>query len=62
MTSFDYGVIAIIVLSAIVGWWRGFMYELFSLIGWLAAYIVANTFWEQRVQCCQFDNYKRDNS
>ena len=35
---------AIIVLSAVVGFWRGFMYELFSLIGWLAAYIVARTF------------------
>ena len=44
MTSFDYAVIVIIVLSALVGWWRGFMYELFSLIGWLAAYIVARTF------------------
>lgn len=47
MTSFDYAVIAIIVLSAVVGWWRGFMYELFSLIGWLAAFIVARTFSEQ---------------
>ncbi len=44
MTSFDYAVIAIIVISALVGWWRGFMYELFSLIGWLAAYIVARTY------------------
>lgn len=44
MTAFDYAVIAIIVLSAVVGWWRGFLYELFSLIGWLAAYIVARTF------------------
>jgi membrane protein required for colicin V production len=44
VTSFDFAVIAIIVLSALVGWWRGFMYELFSLIGWLAAYIVASTF------------------
>ena len=47
MTSFDYAVIAIIVLSALVGWWRGFMYELFSLIGWLAAYIVARTYSSQ---------------
>ncbi len=44
MTSFDYAVIAIIVFSALVGWWRGFLYELFSLIGWLAAYIVARTY------------------
>lgn len=47
MTAFDYAVIAIILLSALVGWWRGFMYELFSLIGWMAAYIVARTFSEQ---------------
>ena len=44
MTAFDIAVIVIIVLSALVGWWRGFMYELFSLIGWIAAYIVARTF------------------
>ena len=47
MTSFDYAVILIIVVSALVGWWRGFMYELFSLIGWLAAYIVARSFSSQ---------------
>ena len=46
MTSFDYAVIAIVLLSALVGWWRGFMYELFSLIGWIAAYIVARTYSE----------------
>lgn len=44
MTSFDYVVILVIAFSALVGWWRGFMYELFSLIGWLAAYVVARTF------------------
>ncbi len=44
MTAFDIAVILIIALSALVGWWRGFMYELFSLIGWIAAYVVARTF------------------
>lgn len=44
MTVFDFAVIGIVALSALVGWWRGFMYELFSLIGWLAAFIVARTF------------------
>jgi membrane protein required for colicin V production len=44
MTAFDFAVILIIALSALVGWWRGFMYELFSLIGWIAAYVVARTF------------------
>ena len=40
---FDIAVVVIIALSALLGWWRGFMYELFSLLGWIAAYIVART-------------------
>lgn len=44
MTEFDIAVISIIALSALLGWWRGFMYELFSLIGWIAAYVVAHTY------------------
>ncbi|GAB1232490.1 CvpA family protein [Ferrigenium sp. UT4] len=44
MTIFDLAVVAIIILSALLGWWRGFMYELFSLLGWVAAYVVARTF------------------
>ncbi len=44
MTAFDFAVIVIIALSVLLGWWRGFMYELLSLIGWVVAYIVAVTF------------------
>jgi membrane protein required for colicin V production len=44
---FDIAVLVIIALSALLGWWRGFMYELFSLLGWVAAYIVARTFSDQ---------------
>jgi membrane protein required for colicin V production len=47
MSVFDIAVLVIIALSALLGWWRGFMYELFSLIGWVAAYIVARTFSDQ---------------
>lgn len=49
MTGFDIAVIAVIVLSALLGWWRGFMYELFSLIGWGVAYVVAVTFSAQLI-------------
>lgn len=49
MTGFDVAVIAIIVASGVLGWWRGFMYELFSLIAWGVAYVVAVTFSEQFV-------------
>lgn len=47
MSFFDIAVLVIIALSALLGWWRGFMYELFSLLGWIAAYIAATTMSDQ---------------
>lgn len=47
MPFFDIAVLVVIALSALLGWWRGFMYELFSLLGWIAAYVVASTMSDQ---------------
>lgn len=44
MTWFDYAVIAIAGLSVLLGWWRGLVYEVLSLLGWVAAYLVARMF------------------
>lgn len=44
MTWFDYTVIGIIVLSALLGWWRGLVYEVLSLLGWVVAAVVARLF------------------
>lgn len=44
MPLFDLAVLLILFLSALLGWWRGFVYELFSLLGWAVAYIVARNF------------------
>ncbi len=44
MTWFDYTVIAIVILSALLGWWRGLVYEVLALLGWVAAYFVARMF------------------
>jgi membrane protein required for colicin V production len=44
MTMFDYAVLVVIGLSVGLGWWRGFVYELLSLLGWMAAYFVARLF------------------
>ncbi|MDQ3268037.1 MAG: CvpA family protein, partial [Pseudomonadota bacterium] len=41
MTWFDYTVVIIAVWSVLLGWWRGFVYEVLSLLGWAAAYAVA---------------------
>ncbi|WP_414447915.1 CvpA family protein [Burkholderia sp. 22PA0099] len=40
-TVFDYAVMAVILLSALRGAWRGFVSEVFGLIGWIAAFIIA---------------------
>jgi membrane protein required for colicin V production len=44
MTGFDYAVIAIVLFSALMGCWRGFVYEVLSLLGWIAAWVVARLF------------------
>ncbi len=44
MTGFDFTVIAIVILSALLGWWRGVVYEVLSLLGWIVAYITARLF------------------
>lgn len=42
MTWFDYTVIVIVILSALLGWWRGLVYEIFSLLSWIAAVLLTH--------------------
>jgi len=37
----DWLFLGILVLSVVVGLWRGFVFEVLSLVGWLVAYIAA---------------------
>ncbi|HET9823399.1 MAG TPA: CvpA family protein [Burkholderiaceae bacterium] len=37
----DWALLAVLVLSVAVGVWRGLLFEVLSLLGWLAAYIAA---------------------
>lgn len=41
MTVLDYVVVTVVVFSVLLGWWRGLVYEVLSLLGWVAAYMVA---------------------
>jgi membrane protein required for colicin V production len=41
MSLLDWIFIAVLALSVLIGAWRGFMYELLSLLGWIAAFVVA---------------------
>jgi membrane protein required for colicin V production len=44
MTIFDYAVLAILVVSILLSMVRGVVRELFSLAGWVVAFMVANSF------------------
>jgi membrane protein required for colicin V production len=44
MTWFDYGVLLVIAASLILGGWRGFVREAFSLGGWVAGAILGFMF------------------
>nr|WP_314540222.1 CvpA family protein [uncultured Massilia sp.] len=44
MTIFDYIVLFILVASVVISTMRGLVKEILSLVGWVAAFIVANAF------------------
>ncbi|QIW16410.1 colicin V synthesis protein [Pasteurellaceae bacterium RH1A] len=41
----DYIILGIIVFSVLVSLWRGFVREVMSLVGWVAAFLIANAFY-----------------
>ena len=41
MTALDWIVLAVFALSMLVGAWRGLVYEVLSLLGWIVAFVVA---------------------
>ena len=42
MTWLDLGVLAVLLLSIAWGVWRGLIRELFSVLGWIIAFLAAN--------------------
>jgi len=40
----DIALLSILALSVVVGLWRGFVFEVLSLLGWVAAYFAAQWF------------------
>jgi len=43
LAVFDWIVLAVIVLSSLLGMWRGLMSEVLALLAWIAAFIAART-------------------
>jgi membrane protein required for colicin V production len=50
----DLTLLAVLVLSIFVGLWRGFVFEVVSLLGWLIAYVIANLFGPLLAQALPF--------
>lgn len=44
MTGLDYTVITVLVVSIAWGAWRGLVHEVFSLAGWIMAFLAGNLF------------------
>ena len=40
----DWAMLGLLLLSVLVGLWRGLVFELMSVVGWIVAYIVAQLF------------------
>lgn len=40
----DWALLAVLALSVVIGLWRGLVFEVLSLLGWVAAYIAAQVF------------------
>ena len=55
MSHLDYFFIFIIFLSFIIGCFRGFTRELFSLVGWIFAYYFANYFSDRFLKFIPFE-------
>jgi membrane protein required for colicin V production len=43
MTEFDYIIFVVVILSILLGWWRGLVYEILSLLSWITSYFVAKS-------------------
>jgi membrane protein required for colicin V production len=39
----DLVLLAVFLLSVLIGLWRGFVFEIVSLLGWLVAFVIANS-------------------
>ncbi len=44
MTGFDFVVLAILLVSLLIGLWRGLLYEVLSLLGWPIAFVLSKLF------------------
>lgn len=54
LTIFDYAVIGLVVLSLLVGVWRGVVSEILALVAWVVAFVAARTWSVQAGEMLRF--------
>lgn len=57
MTTLDWILVAILLGSMLLGAWRGLVYEVLSLVGWVVAFIVARTWAQEMAQWLPLDGW-----
>ncbi len=44
LTNLDWAMLAVLVLSVLLGVWRGLVHEVLAIVGWVAAFVLAHLF------------------
>ncbi len=56
MNAVDGGLLLILLLSALVGLWRGLVYEVLSVLTWVAAFLLAQGYAQQAAEMLPLGN------
>ena len=57
MTTLDWIFVAVLLGSMLLGAWRGLVYEILSLAGWVVAFVVARTWAQDMAQWLPLDGW-----
>lgn len=57
MTTLDWILVAVLLGSMLLGAWRGLVYEVLSLVGWIVAFVVARTWAQDMAQWLPLDGW-----
>ena len=58
MTALDWIVLAVFALSMLVGAWRGLVYEVLSLLGWIVAFMAARLWGGEAASLLPLDGWE----
>jgi len=57
MVWIDWALLAVLLLSALLGLWRGLVYEVISVAGWVAAFVLAQAYASEAAAWLPMDGF-----